>query len=259
MNRKEDSERFDQMADFYDEYRPGYPQEIIHAIIQRAGLKAGSRLLEIGSGSGKATAQFVDNGFEITCVDPGAALVHRGNERLKGKNVSFIVSRFENYAAPWSSFDAIISAQAFHWVPQPEGYQKCAALLKEGGYLAPFWNLDIFGDTQLDRDLYELLDRYDGFVSCISKPDCEKRTASISAGILESGLFAEAQVIRAYQEISYTPKEYFGYLQTSQVFIQQSEDQKRACFSALEDLCNRYGGAITRRYMCELYLAQKLL
>jgi len=51
---------FNQMADYYDKFRPSYPQEIIDAIVKKAGLNVESSILEIGAGSGKATAQFAD-------------------------------------------------------------------------------------------------------------------------------------------------------------------------------------------------------
>lgn len=41
------------MADYYGDFKPGYPNEIIDATISKAELRAGSRILEIGCGSGK--------------------------------------------------------------------------------------------------------------------------------------------------------------------------------------------------------------
>jgi len=75
MDRKTESELFNQMADYYDKFRPGYPEETIRIIIERANLSHGSKVLEIGSGSGKATAQFADFDFEMLCIDPGEDLV----------------------------------------------------------------------------------------------------------------------------------------------------------------------------------------
>lgn len=86
MDWKKESEMFDQMADYYDKYRPSYPNEIIDTLIKQTKLTNGSKLLEIGAGSGKATELFVNKGFEILCIEPGANLVKRGNERFKGEN-----------------------------------------------------------------------------------------------------------------------------------------------------------------------------
>ena len=58
MNLYKESEMFNQAAEYYDKYRPGYPEEIIDSLISVTGISNGSELLEIGCGSGKATEQF---------------------------------------------------------------------------------------------------------------------------------------------------------------------------------------------------------
>lgn len=258
MERKKESELFNLMADYYDTYRPGYPGEIVSAIIRKANLVGGSRLLEVGSGSGKATAQFAGNGFEMTCIDPGVDLVSLGNARFKGENVRFIASRFEDYAAPPAYYDAIFSAQAFHWVPQPIGYIKCAALLKKQGCLALFWNIDLFGDTETDRALWAILNKYDGFVACMSERDYAKRTEAIAAGIAQSGVFSQPEILRVIWEKEYSAEAYFGYLLTSQVFFQKPDEIKQACRAKLAQLSARSDGVIRRHYTCELYMAQNI-
>ena len=77
MNMKKESEMFDQMSDYYDLFRPDYPQEIIDSIVNHAKLSKGSRVLEVGAGSGKATARFVDYDLEMLCLDPGNNLVKK--------------------------------------------------------------------------------------------------------------------------------------------------------------------------------------
>lgn len=258
MDRQRESEQFNQMVDYYDKYRPGYPKEIVTAIIKKANLAAGDKLLEIGAGSGKATKQFSNFGFEIVCIDPGIDLVNIGNEKFKGQNIKFIASRFEDYSALPEYFDVIFSAQAFHWVLQPIGYKKCAEMIKSGGYLATFWNIDIFNDTEIDRDLFNILDKYHGFVSCSSEEVYKKRTEDITAGIVESGLFSQPELIHSCWEKSYSAEDYFGYLMTSQVFIQNTDTEKHECLAELVRLASKYNEVIKRKYTCELYLTQKL-
>jgi len=257
MDWKKESEMFNQMADYYDTYRPGYPNEIIKAIIEKAKLSAGSKVLEIGSGSGKATAQFADFGFDILCLDPGADMVQKGNERFKNQSMEFVVSRFEDYPAPPAYFDAIISAQAFHWVPQPVGYQKCAATLKNGGYLAPFWNIEMIQDTEFDKELVTIMHKYNAFTSTMSEEDYQKRTESIAAGIAGSGFFSEPEVMHSRWEKSYTADAYFGFMLTGNVFVQNPNEVKQACFEEIKQLAAKHNGFIKRHYICELYLAQK--
>ena len=258
MDWKKESEMFNQMADYYDKYRPNYPDDIIRAIIGEAGLTKGSKLLEIGAGSGKATAQFANFGFEMLCIEPGEDLVKKGNETFGGKNIEFVASRFEDYdIIKVAYFDAIISAQAFHWVSQPEGYVKCAKALKDDGYLALFWNYDINDGSDYDKKLAAIAEKY-GAVSCISKAEHEKCMGRITDEMAESGLFSAPKAVCAELEINYSTDEYFGYFLTGNVFVQKSEQEKQRCFEALKEFAERHGGIIKRSYTCKLYLAQKL-
>jgi len=164
LNMKTESERksalqaFDEFAETYD-YRAGYPEELVKTIINKANLTADSKLLEIGSGTGKATTSFADYGFEMVCVEPGIKMIEKAKAKLKGKDIKFIASSFEDYFAPPEYFDAIISAQAFHWISQPIGYEICSKALKKGGYLAPFWCIDLFGNCDLDRELWVTIEK----------------------------------------------------------------------------------------------------
>ena len=256
--REKATQEFHQMSDYYDKYRPDYPEEIIRTIINKANLAASSKLLEIGSGSGKATAQFADFGFEIVCIEPGVDLVEQGKAKFKdNKNIKFVASRFEDYSAPPEYFDAIISAQAFHWVSQPLGYEKCAKTLKKGGYLAPFWYIDLSRDVDLDRELISICHKYDGFVSIMPEENYDKRMESITSKIVSSGLFSNPEIIHSFLEKNYTADEYFNLLLTASNFVEQPEKAKQACREELTRLADKYNG-IKRRYTYELYLTQKL-
>ena len=257
MDWKTESEMFNRMVGYYDKYRPGYPQDIVDAIINKASLARGSKLLEIGAGSGKATAQFADYGFEILCVEPGPELADKGRERFKDKNIKFVVSRFEDCSALRNDYDAIISAQAFHWLPQPEGYEKCAAALKDGGYLAPFWNIEIIHETEFDSELVEIMQNHKAFTSAVPETDYAKRMETISNGLSGSGYFQEPEMIHSHWDKDYTADGYFGFVSTGNVFVQNPDAVKQACFTALTKLADKYGGIIRRHYICELYLAKK--
>jgi Methylase involved in ubiquinone/menaquinone biosynthesis len=257
MDIKKESEMFNQMADYYDRYRPGYPQEIINEIVGKADLRADSKLLEIGAGSGKATAQFSDFGFEMICIDPGEDLVKKGNDKFYDKNIKFVVSRFEDYSVPNEYFDAIISAQAFHWVPKPLGFEKCSLALKKGGFLFLFWNIEISKDTDFDRELLSIMEKFSAFTSSVPEADYENRMATISSEIAESGFFTNPKITLSHWEKTYTAEEYFGFVSTGNVFVQNSDDVKKACFEELKLLADKHGG-IKRQYVCELYSAQKI-
>ncbi len=65
---------FDEVADLYDRVRPGYPSALIDDVISLAGLGPLARVLEIGSGTGKAMQAFVRRGLRVVAVEPGPSL-----------------------------------------------------------------------------------------------------------------------------------------------------------------------------------------
>ncbi len=256
---KKESEMFNLAADYYDRYRPSYPSEIIEQLINKTGIAKGSELLEIGAGSGKATELFKEKGYNICCIDPGKDLVANGRIKFQDyPGIKFECQRFEEYDAQKNSIEVIYSAQAFHWVPQPIGYKKCAQALKAKGYLAPFWNMYITYDNDVDNELLELSRKYGGLADFLNEEGCEKRISSIVSSISESGFFKKPDVYRQMWKQSYTADEYYGFALTGNSFIQKSDEEKENAHRDLVKLANKHGGVIERPYMCVLYISQKL-
>ena len=138
---KEESQRFDGVAHLYETYRPSYPTELIDDIVAISGSQSEAKILEIGSGTGKATRLFAQRGFSILCLEPGQNLIEVAKERLISyPRIRFERSRFEEWEAGQRKFDLLISAQAFHWVPPKVRFVKAASVLKPHGHLALFWN-----------------------------------------------------------------------------------------------------------------------
>lgn len=262
LNMRTEDERqwafqgFNELAETYDN-KPDYPKELIKIIIDKMNLTAGSKLLEIGSGTGRATVQFADFGFEIVCIEPAIALIGKAKTKLKDKNIKFIASRFEDYDEPSEYFDAIISAQAFHWVTQPLGYEKCSKALKKGGYLVPFWNLNLFSDDiDLDRELWAIINKYEGWVSDMPEKDYAARMESITSKIVGSGLFSTPEIIHVYKEYNFTADDYYHYMVTGDG-LKKTDEEKQACHEELTQLAKKYNG-IKRNFHYELYFTQKL-
>ena len=258
MDWKKESEMFNRAADYYDKYRPGYPIEIINTLMKETGITQGSRLLEIGAGSGKATELFADKGFDILCIEPGKDLAAIGSKRFAERSVKFEVSRFEDYNPPQHYFDVIFSAQAFHWVPQPIGYEKCAYALKDGGSLALFWNMYITYENTIDNELVSISQKHGGFADFLSEEGCENRIKSIASGVKDSRLFSEPEIFRMLWTQKYTADEYYGFTLTGNTIIQKSEEDKKKVYSDIAALADKNKGIIERPYLCVLYLAQKL-
>jgi SAM-dependent methyltransferase len=107
-------------------------------------------LLEIRSGTGRATRLFTERGFDITCIEPIAEMASIARD-INGddQGISYVHSTFEDWSPPAGPYDLVFSGQAFHWVDPDTGYQKLANVLRPGGVAALFWYTPALANPQL--------------------------------------------------------------------------------------------------------------
>ena len=127
------AESFGAVAELYDRARPSYPPELIAAL-----LEGGARtVLDVGAGTGIASAQLAAAGCEVLAVeiDPRMAAV------AAAKGIEVEVASFEGWEDRGRRFDLLIAAQAWHWVEPLAGAVKAAKVLAPEGRFGAFWNL----------------------------------------------------------------------------------------------------------------------
>lgn len=128
---------FDSAAERYERARPAYPDALFDALIAVTHVQPGATVLEIGSGTGKATLPLASRGFDITCVELGADLAATAKQRLASyPNVRVIHTDFDTWTPPPQRFDLAFAATAWHWLDPATRYQRVAAALKPHGHLA---------------------------------------------------------------------------------------------------------------------------
>jgi ubiquinone/menaquinone biosynthesis C-methylase UbiE len=73
---------FNNVAATYDAQRSGYPEALFDDLLEMARLEPGHRVLEVGCGTGLATAGFAARGLHVVAIDPGAALLDVARPKL---------------------------------------------------------------------------------------------------------------------------------------------------------------------------------
>ncbi|WP_278261955.1 class I SAM-dependent methyltransferase [Nocardia sp. AG03] len=104
---------FDTHAEVYDRARPPYPEQLWQRLRSLGVLRPGLRVLDLGAGSGLATAPLVREGATVTAVEPGATLAHRLRQRLP--SVTVHVATAETVPLEPVAFDLAVAATAVHW------------------------------------------------------------------------------------------------------------------------------------------------
>lgn len=99
----------------------------------------GSRVLDLGAGTGKLTATLGAVGVETTAVEPDLAMLAELRRSLPG--VRALSGSAEAIPLPDASVDAVVAGNAMHWFDMDVAGPEIARVLVPGGILAGLWNV----------------------------------------------------------------------------------------------------------------------
>jgi SAM-dependent methyltransferase len=139
---------FDGAALLYDEVRPGYPEALFDDVVSLSGIPPEGSVLEIGCGTGQATAPLARRGYRILCVEIGENLAAVARRNLAEYPLAEVrTGDFEYCPVPEGAFDLAVSATAFHWLDPACAYPRVNRVLRSGGAIALFWNGHVHNDA----------------------------------------------------------------------------------------------------------------
>ena len=128
------AEGFGTDAGRYDRARPTYPAGLMDRIIAAS---PGRDVLDVGCGTGISARLFQAAGCRVLGVDPDPRMAEQG--RQGGTETE--VAKFEDWDPAGRTFDAVIAAQAWHWVDPVRALPEVARVLTPGGRLGLVWNI----------------------------------------------------------------------------------------------------------------------
>jgi SAM-dependent methyltransferase len=208
---------FDAVAELYERARPGYPEDLFDDLVALGGLRRGSRLLEIGCGTGQATLPLARRGLEITCVELGPSLAVLARAKLAPfPRVAVVRADFETWEPPAGGFDAVAAFTAFHWLDPAVRFAKPARLLRAGGALAVAANEHVLPDDG-DPFFAEVQDDYDAIVPSeegSAPPRPEEVVRRLGAELEASGRFRHVAARSYLHEVGYDADAYIAVLDT---------------------------------------------
>jgi SAM-dependent methyltransferase len=240
------AEGFGTDAGRYDRARPTYPADLVDRIIAAS---PGRDVLDVGCGTGISARLFQAAGCRVLGVDPDPRMA--GLARQGGTEAE--VATFEEWDPAGRTFDAVIAAQAWHWVDPVAGAAKAAAVLRPGGRMAVFWNaFDPPGD--LRAAFGEVFGRVlpdspsGGFWARPAIDAYRAGCAQVAHVIRQSGAFAEPEEWLSYWRRPYTRDEWLDLVPTTGGFTRHPEAIQAELLDGLGAAVDAAGGTFAMSY-----------
>jgi len=246
---------FDQGAEGYDDARPVAPREVFDDLVELARLAPGSRVLEIGCGTGQATRPLAERGFSILAVELGANLAELARHKLAAyPGVEVVTSSFEDWDPSGELFDAVVSFNAFHWIDPDIRFSKPASVLKPGGSLGVFGSGFVVHDGS-DPTWVALAEDYEA-VSGDPRRLHPNQMRDRSDEFVERGCFSTV-VRRTYLwDATYSAAGYVALLATHSRYRALADRVRRELFTRLLHRIEANGGVVRPTWGAVLYVAR---
>jgi SAM-dependent methyltransferase len=167
------SDRFLGRVDHYAKHRPSYPAAAIDLLAARCGLKAGARVIDLGSGTGILAKLILERGAHVCGIEPNAEMRRYSDEALGGGDFQSQDGTAENTRMPDAHFDLLVAGQSFHWFDPERTRIEALRVLKPGAWAALLWNERPPGANAFLDEYEALLRRYAPEYDAVAKRRAE--------------------------------------------------------------------------------------
>ncbi|WP_433045495.1 class I SAM-dependent methyltransferase [Dactylosporangium sp. CS-033363] len=195
--------QFGEVADVYEDARPGYAPEMADTIAAYHG-RDPQDVLEIGAGTGKGTAILAALGGRLTCVEPDPRMAALLRSSYPAAHV--IVAPFEDAAA--GPADVVGCALAWHWLDPARRNRLAFDALRPGGTLAVFGHRYDYADPAHQK----AFDR--AFSSVDETPFLVRPDDWVHHDVLDSGLWTDVRDIQSSRTVPMKAAEYLRLVRT---------------------------------------------
>lgn len=255
---------FDQEVAAYDRARPSYPDPLfddLTAYLLEGGITGPIRTVEIGPGTGKATASLLVRGYRVTAVEHGAEMSAFLREKFAGETALTVLhAPFEEAPLSDGAFDAVISATSFHWIDPDVRLRKAHRILCDGGVLAVIDTNQIASDA--DRGFFDrcfpIYLKYRPDEKNTPVQGAHGVTPPALAEIAQSALFTDARLHRYRHDQTYPTHVYADLVRSYSNTQMMPRDAREALISDLCALIDaEFDGYVVRPLVITLVLARK--
>ena len=251
---------YSDVADAYNRVRPRYPQKLIDRAVKLAQLPKDAIVLEVGCGPGNATTSFAQMGFSMVCLEPSREACRLAQQNCQAyPKVEVINTSFEEWELQPRRFNAVLAANAWHWIPPKTSYPKATAALEDNGSLILLWNMS----PQIPHEIYQALNEvYQAEAVPIqryeSRTTQEKILNSLGEDVIHSGQFKNLLCEHIPCEVTYSIDDYLLLLNTLSPYRALDSDKRDSLFQGLREMLEKNSSRkIEVSYLSAFHVAQK--
>ncbi len=254
---REQRQVFGEVADSYDEVRPGYPVEVADRIVAFAGGPPAS-IVESGAGTGKGSVLLRAIGVPLTCIEPDPAMAALLSRRFAGDElVSVVVSRFEDWPPPDGGVPLLAAAQSWHWVDKQRRTGLAYRALAPGGVLAVFGHHYGFADASLGDALARVYDRIAPQISESSPQQRRPAVAFDPDELRGSGLFTGVEEHVVATVVPFDTARYLALLSTFSPHRMLPGQVREELLAALGEVVEAHGGIVEQKLTTGIWMARR--
>ncbi|MDB5258953.1 MAG: SAM-dependent methyltransferase [Candidatus Taylorbacteria bacterium] len=121
---------FGALSSEYESARRGYPAEV-YEYLKSLTKEENPRTLDLGCGTGLATRELKEFGFDVIGADKDAKMIEVAKKT--NPEIEYVVAPADNLPFEPETFDVITAFTAFHWFANEQYVEKFKKLLKPGG------------------------------------------------------------------------------------------------------------------------------
>jgi SAM-dependent methyltransferase len=240
----------DRVAD-YAAHRPRYPAAVYEFLRERVGLRPGSIVADVGSGTGIFCEPLLDLGCAVSGVEPNEAMRREAERALGPRYPSFhsVAGTAEATTLSDHSVDLVVAAQAFHWFDPAGASAECVRILRPGAPAAMVWNKRSTDTSPFLRDYEALLNEFGTDYSAVRHDRQEPARLAQFFG-------------HGYERVEFPNEQRLdlaglrGRLMSSSYTPAAGDPRRAPMLAALDAVFDRHqrAGAVTIDYETELYL-----
>ncbi len=261
LTREDGRRTFGLDPENYDSARPDYPDGLYAVLRERCGLKPGTRVFEIGAGTGIATRRLIaDGAAPLYAVEPDARLA--AVLAARAPEARILHTSFERAGLKRASFDLGCAATAFHWLEPRMAYARIASLLAPGGWWAMWWH--VFGDPGRPDPFHEATM---GVLAGVKTGTDRNPVWKHPYGLDVAARLAEIEAAGAFQDAAFTRFDWTLVLSAAEVralyatysqFAALTETERNRRLDGIEAIAAQgFGGRVERHMVTALYTAQR--